>query len=212
MQPPNIPDLILADFETDNGYDELPYLATSVADGIYAGHVADVDDDPIAPRQPSALSMNRKLSWVHVPVWVIAEAVTICKTYPKSVAVKKRFKEHRPHKPVFSLAEMIANKYLDHIGEGLRFVQCTFPGNGSTHVTITVHGGGLHRLMLDSEDHPWVTFLFELMLKDDWLKQCALLASHEVGIAGRKRPVLTVYRDISNGYIHAGSKWSYTYG
>lgn len=209
MNPPNIPDLILADFEHDE--EEPPYIATSTKDGIYAGHAAGVGDDLIATPNSRAMSVNRKLSWVHVPVWIIAEAVNICKNYPKSVIVKKRFKEYRPHKPVFSLAEMVANKYLDHIGEGLRFVQCTFPGHDA-YVTITVHGGGLHRLMLDSEDHPWVSFLFELMLAEDWLAQCALIASHDIGIAKRRRAIVTVYRDTSNNNIHAGSKWSYTYG
>jgi len=208
MKPP-IPDLILSDFEID---EEDRCTATSVKDGVYAGHTLGADDDRIATPNSRAMSVNRKLSWVHVPVWIIAEAVDICKKYPKYVVVKKRFKEHRPHKPVFSLAEMVANKYLDHIGEGLRFVQCTFPGHDA-YVTITVHGGGLHRLMLDTEDHPWVSFLFELMLKENWLAECAkMMSEEEAGLAGRKRPIVTVYRDISNNSIHAGSKWSYTYG
>lgn len=202
MKPPNIPDLILRQLDEVHTVDDVgDVLAFGVKDGILTGHA----------------NVNRKLSWIHLPVWVIAETLDICKKYPKSVIVKKRFKEHKPHKPIFEMATLLANMYLDYINESMRFVQCTFPGDGTTHVTLTVHGGGLHRLMFDTEaDHPWVVFLFELMLKDNWLDECAKMRAYggavDDGVAGKKRPIVTVYRDISNGYIHAGSKWSYTYG
>lgn len=189
--PHRMPDLVLSEMERVEELDDsIPYGGTimTVEDGIF---------------------MCAALSWTHVHTWFIAEALHICKTYPKSVRVKKRFKINNPHKPVFEMSTMLANLYLDYIGESMRFVQVSFPGDGTKHVTLTVHGGGLHRLMFDTEvDHPWVMFLSELMLKEQWLDKCAKMAAS----GGTRRPIVTVYRDIANNYQYVSSKWSYTHG